>query len=261
VRIRALEKEGRLAYPIIAINNAKTKHLFDNRYGTGQSTFDGILRSTALLVAGKKVVVVGYGWVGKGVAMRAKGLGANVTVVEIDPIKAVEAYLDGFDIMSIEAAAATGDWFITCTGMKGVIPYSAIETMKEGAILANAGHFDVEIDTGTLLKQARSVKEVRPNVDEVALPNGKLVYLLAKGRIVNLVAAEGHPPEVMQMSFANQYMSALYVFKNHATLEKRVLDVPEATENEVALASLESLGISIGKQTKEQLRYSKSWKL
>jgi adenosylhomocysteinase len=261
VRLKALEKDCKLRYPIIAINNAKTKHLFDNRYGTGQSTFDGILRSTALLVAGKRVVVVGYGWVGKGVAMRARGLGANVTVVEVDPIKAVEAHLDGFDVMSIEDAAATGDWFITCTGMKGVIPYSAIETMKEGALLANAGHFDIEIDTGALLSKARSVKQVRPNVDEVTLPNGKRVYLLAKGRIVNLVAAEGHPPEVMQMSFANQFMSALYVLKNHESLGTAVVDVPVETENEVAAASLQSLGITIGKPTKEQLRYAKSWKI
>jgi len=261
VRIKALEHDGKLRYPVIAINNAKTKHLFDNRYGTGQSTFDGILRSTALLVAGKKVVVVGYGWVGKGVAMRAKGLGANVTVVEVDPVKAVEAYLDGFDVMSIEDAATSGDWFITCTGMKSVIPYHAIESMKDGAVLANAGHFDIEIDTGSLLRQARSFKEVRPNVEEVWLPNGRRVYLLAKGRIVNLVAAEGHPPEVMQMSFANQFMSALYVLKNHDSLGNNVLDVPVDIENQVALASLESLGISIGKQTKEQLKYAKSWKL
>ncbi len=261
VRLKALEKDGKLSYPVIAINNAKTKHLFDNRYGTGQSTFDGILRSTSLLVAGKKVVVVGYGWVGKGVALRARGLGANVTVVEVDPIKAVEAHLDGFDVMRIEDAAARGDWFIACTGMKHVIPYSAVETMKDGALLANAGHFDVEIDTSTLLRQARSYKEVRPNVEEVWLPNGKRVYLLARGRIVNLVAAEGHPPEVMQMSFANQFMSALYVLKNHASLGKKVLDVPDAIENEVALASLDSLGISIGEQTKEQRQYAKSWKL
>ncbi len=261
IRIRALEREGKLAYPVIAINNAKTKHLFDNRYGTGQSTFDGILRATSLLVAGKRVVVVGYGWVGKGVALRARGLGANVTVVEVDPIKAVEAHLDGFDVMSIEDAASRGDWFITCTGMKDVIPYSAVKSMKDGAVLANAGHFDVEIDTSSLLRQARSVKEVRPNVDEVWLPNGRRVYLLAKGRIVNLVAAEGHPPEVMQMSFANQFMSALYVLKNHEKLGKKVHDVPESIESQVALASLESLGISIGKQTKEQQQYGKSWKL
>ena len=198
---------------------------------------------------------------GKGVAVRAKGLGANVTVVEVDPIKAVEAHLDGFDVMSIEDAAPRGDWFITCTGMKGVIPYSVIKSMKDGSVLANAGHFDVEIDTTSLLKQARSVKEVRPNVDEVWLPNGRRVYLLAKGRIVNLVAAEGHPPEVMQMSFANQFMSALYVLKNHEKLGRKVHDVPESIESQVALASLESLGISIGKQTKEQQQYGKSWKL
>jgi adenosylhomocysteinase len=261
IRIRALEREGKLSYPVIAINNAKTKHLFDNRYGTGQSTFDGILRATSLLVAGKRIVVVGYGWVGKGVALRARGLGGNVTVVEVDPIKAVEAHLDGFDVMSIEDAASRGDWFITCTGIKGVIPYSAMKEMKDGALLANAGHFDVEIDTASLLKQARSVKEVRPNVDEVWLPNGRRVYLLGKGRIVNLVAAEGHPPEVMQMSFANQFMSALYVLKNHESLERKVHDVPESIESKVALASLESLGISIGKPTKEQQQYAKSWKL
>lgn len=260
IRIMALAKEGRLRYPIVAINNAKTKHLFDNRYGTGQSTFDGILRATSLLVAGKRVVVVGYGWVGKGVALRAKGLGANVTVVEVDPIRSLEAYLDGFDVMSIEEAAASGDWFVTCTGVKNVIPYSAIELMKDGAVLANAGHFDVEIDTATLLKTARSVKEVRPNVDRVVLRNGKSVYLLARGRIVNLVAAEGHPPEVMQMSFANQFMSALYVFENHSSLEKTVLDVPAEIEDSVASTTLQSLGIRIGKPTKEQLRYAKSWK-
>jgi adenosylhomocysteinase len=261
VRIKALEKEGRLRYPVIAINNAKTKHLFDNRYGTGQSTFDGILRSTALLIAGKKVVVVGYGWVGKGVAMRAKGMNANVTVVEIDPIKALEAHLDGFDVMNIREAARQGDIFITCTGQKNVIPYSAVELMKDGAILSNAGHFDVEIDTKTLLKMAKSVRAVRPNVDEVMLPGHKKVYLLAKGRIVNLVAAEGHPPEVMQMSFANQFMSALYVMKNHSKLGKKVLDVPPENENEVALVTLASLGVSIDKATKEQLRYADSWKI
>jgi len=261
VRLKALEKQGRLRYPIIAINNARTKHLFDNRYGTGQSTFDGILRATALLVAVKKVVVVGYGWVGKGVAMRAKGLNANVTVVEIDPIKALEAHLDGFDVMDIREAAKQGDIFITCTGQKGVIPYSAVELMKDGAILSNAGHFDVEIDTKTLLEKARSSRPVRPNVDEINLPSGKKVYLLAKGRIVNLVAAEGHPPEVMQMSFANQFMSALYVAKNHSKLEKRVLDVPPDNESQVAHATLDSLGIYIAKATREQLAYAESWEL
>jgi adenosylhomocysteinase len=261
VRLVALAKGGRLGYPIIAINNAKTKHLFDNRYGTGQSTFDGILRATSLLMAGKKIVVVGYGWVGKGVAKRAAGLGANVTVVEIDPIKALEAHLDGFLVSNIGQASLFGDIFITCTGQKGVVPYSAIETMRDGAILANAGHFDVEIDTKALLENATSVEEVRANVDQVVLPGGKKVYLLGKGRIINLVAAEGHPPEVMQMSFANQLMSAIYVHENSARLEKGVLDVPEEIENQVALATLESLEISIDRATAEQLEYAKNWEI
>lgn len=261
VRLKALEKEGKLAYPIIAVNNAKTKYLFDNRYGTGQSTFDGILRATSLLIAGKKVVVIGYGWVGKGVAKRARGLDANVTVVEVDPIKALEAHLDGYAVMSVRQAARDGDIFITATGQKHVIPYSAVELMKEGAILANAGHFDVEIDVATLTEKARSVRQVRPNVDEVTLPTGKKVYLLGKGRIVNLVAAEGHPPEVMQMSFSNQFMAALYMKKNHDRMQKKLHDVPAETETEVAFATLDSLGISLDRPTKEQLKYSESWAL
>lgn len=261
VRLKALEKEGKLAYPIIAVNNAKTKYLFDNRYGTGQSTFDGILRATSLLIAGKKVVVIGYGWVGKGVAKRARGLDANVTVVEVDPIKALEAHLDGFAVMSVRQAARDGDIFITATGQKHVIPYNAVELMKEGAILANAGHFDVEIDVAALTEKARSVRQVRPNVDEVTLPTGKKVYLLGKGRIVNLVAAEGHPPEVMQMSFSNQFMAALYIEKNHGRMQKKLHDVPAETETEVAFATLDSLGISLDRPTKEQLKYSESWAL
>lgn len=261
VRLKALEKEGKLAYPIIAVNNAKTKYLFDNRYGTGQSTFDGILRATSLLIAGKKVVVIGYGWVGKGVAKRARGMDANVSVVEVDPIKALEAHLDGYAVMSVRQAARDGDIFITATGQKHVIPYSAVELMKEGAILANAGHFDVEIDVATLTEKARSVRQVRPNVDEVTLPTGKKVYLLGKGRIVNLVAAEGHPPEVMQMSFSNQFMAALYMKKNHDRMQKKLHDVPAETETEVAFATLDSLGISLDRPTNEQLKYSESWAL
>jgi adenosylhomocysteinase len=259
VRLKALEADGKLAYPVIAVNNAQTKFLFDNRYGTGQSTFDGILRATALLIAGKVVVVVGYGWVGKGVAMRARGLGARVTVVEVDPIRAIEAHLDGFEVASIEGAAKAGDIFVTATGQKNVIPYSAMERMKDGAILANAGHFDVEIDVKTLMAKAKSSKGVRNNVDELSLPGGKRVYLIGKGRIANLVAAEGHPPEVMQMSFANQYMAALYIRKNHDKMEKKVHGVLPETEDQVARAALKSLGISIGKPTAEQLKYSKSW--
>ncbi|MDV3278184.1 MAG: adenosylhomocysteinase [Nitrososphaerales archaeon] len=259
VRLKALESEGRLRYPIIAVNNAQTKFLFDNRYGTGQSTIDGILRATALLIAGKTVVVVGYGWVGKGVAMRARGMGARVTVVEVDPIRAIEAHLDGYEVTNITDAAKVGDLFVTCTGQKGVIPFTAVERMKEGAILANAGHFDVEIDVKTLLEKAKSSKEVRNNVDQVTLRDGKSVYLIGKGRIANLVAAEGHPPEVMQMSFANQFMAALYIRKNHAKMEHRVHGVPPETEEEIARAALTSMGISIDAPTKEQRKYAESW--
>ncbi|MDV3244658.1 MAG: adenosylhomocysteinase [Nitrososphaerales archaeon] len=259
VRLEALEADGLLSYPVIAVNNAQTKFLFDNRYGTGQSTMDGILRATALLIAGKRAVVVGYGWVGKGVSMRARGMGARVTVVEVDPIRAIEAHLDGFEVSNIMEAAKDGDLFITATGQKNVIPFVAVEKMKQGAILANAGHFDVEIDVKTLLARAKEVKAVRNNVDEVALPNGKSVYLIGKGRIANLVAAEGHPPEVMQMSFANQLMAALYIRENHAKMERKVISVPDEIDREVARAALDSLGISIGESTKEQREYAKSW--
>jgi len=261
VRLRALESEGGLRYPVIAVNNAQTKFLFDNRYGTGQSSLDGILRATSLLLAGMRVVVVGYGWVGKGVAMRARGMGSNVSVVEVDPIKAIEAHLDGFGVSSISDAAPIGQLFITTTGQKNVIPYDAIEKMSDGAILANAGHFDVEIDVRTLLSKARSVKEVRPNVDAVVLKNGRMVYLIGKGRIANLVAAEGHPPEVMQMSFANQFMAAIDLHRNHGKMKAKVYGVSIETENEVARAALESMGITIGTQTEEQKEYAKSWEL
>jgi adenosylhomocysteinase len=259
VRLEALEADGLLSYPVIAVNNAQTKHLFDNRYGTGQSTMDGILRATALLIAGMTVVVVGYGWVGKGIAMRARGMGARVTVVEVDPIKAIEAHLDGYEVSNILDASKGGDLFIAATGQKNVIPWSAIEKMKQGAILANAGHFDVEIDVKTLMAKAKGAKEVRNNVDEVELPNGRSVYLVGKGRIANLVAAEGHPPEVMQMSFADQFMAALYIRKNHSKMESKVISVPVEIDREVARAALDSLGISIGEATKEQLEYAKSW--
>ena len=261
VRLRALEADGKLRYPVIAVNDARTKFLFDNRYGTGQSTLDGILRATALLLAGMRAVVVGYGWVGKGVAMRARGMGALVTVVEVDPVRALEAHLEGFDVQSIQSAAPEGEIFITTTGQKHVIPYDAIEKMKEGAILANAGHFDVEIDVKTLTSKAKGVKAVRPNVDEVTLPSGKRVYLIAKGRIANLVAAEGHPPEVMQMSFANQMMAAIRIHRDHDEMQTRVYGVPPELEDEVARAALKSMGISIGSATTEQKEYAKSWRL
>jgi adenosylhomocysteinase len=260
LRLKALEAEGKLAYPVIAVNDAMTKFLFDNRYGTGQSTLDGIMRATALLLAGKMTVVVGYGWVGKGVAMRARGMGARVTVVEVDPVRAVEAHLDGFEVASIDRAAPVGDLFITATGQKRVIPYEAVKKMKEGAILANAGHFDVEIDVKTMMSKAREVREVRPNVDRVTLPGGKSVYLIGKGRIANLVAAEGHPPEVMQMSFSNQFLAAVRVHRGAGRLAKKVYGVPREVEDEVARAALASMGVSIGTQTEEQRRYAKSWK-
>jgi len=261
VRLKALESEGRLAYPVVAVNNAQTKFLFDNRYGTGQSTFDGILRATALLLAGKRIVVVGYGWVGKGIAMRARGMGGRVTVVEVDPVKAIEAHLDGFEVSDVMSAAEEGDLFITATGQKGVVPFEAMERMPEGAIMANAGHFDVEFDVKTLLSKARRVKQVRPNVDELILPNGRRVYLLGKGRIANLVAAEGHPPEVMQMSFANQLMAAIRIHSGHGSMERKVYGVDEETEREIAQAALTSMGVSIGKPTREQRAYAKTWKL
>jgi len=206
-------------------------------------------------------VVVGYGWVGKGVAMRARGMGGRVTVVEVDPVKALEAHLDGFDVSDIHSAAAEGELFITTTGQKNVVPYAAIERMKEGAILANAGHFDVEIDVKTLMAKAKGVRGVRPHVDEVTLPSGKKVFLLGKGRIANLVAAEGHPPEVMQMSFANQMLAAIRIHSDHGEMKRRVYGVPAELEDEVARAALRSMGISIGVQTKEQREYAKSWKI
>ena len=261
VRLRALEARGKLAYPVVAVNNAQTKFLFDNKFGTGQSTMDGIMRATALLIAGMRVVVVGYGWAGKGVSMRARGLGGKVTVVEVDPIRAIEAHLDGFEVSDIMDAARRGQLFITATGQKNVVPYEAISRMGDGAILANAGHFDVEVDVKTLLSKAKRVRAVREHVDEVVLPDGKKVYLVGKGRIANLVAAEGHPPEVMQMSFANQYMAAIHVHRHYAKMGKKVYGVSAQTEDEIARAALRSLGISIGTQTREQREYAKSWKL
>ena len=261
VRLRALEADGRLRYPVIAVNDAKTKFLFDNRYGTGQSTLDGVLRATALLLAGMKVVVVGFGWVGKGVALRARGMGARVGVVEVDPVRALEAHLEGFEVGSIQSAAAEGDLFITATGQKSVIPYSAIEKMKDGAILAYAGHFDVEIDVRTLLWKAWGVEEVRPQVVEVALPSGRKVYVVAKGRVANLVAAEGHPPEVMQMSFANQMMAAIRIHRDHGKMQRKVYGVPPELEDEVARAALKQMGIAVGSATGEQKEYARSWRL
>ncbi|MEM1525220.1 MAG: adenosylhomocysteinase [Nitrososphaerales archaeon] len=259
IRLKALEKAQRLRYPVIAVNNAYTKFLFDNRYGTGQSTFDGILRATSLLIAGKKVVVCGYGWVGKGIAMRARGLGAIVIVCEVDPLKALEARMDGFEVKPLMEAAEEGDIFITATGQTKVIRMEHIERMKNGVILANAGHFDVEIDVANLKKFAENKGEVRKYVEEYVLKNGKRVYLIGQGRIANLVAAEGHPPEVMSLSFSNQLMSVVYLVENEGKLENRVYNVPIDIDREVAQITLEAMGINIDRLTEEQIEYAQSW--
>ncbi|NWG09925.1 MAG: adenosylhomocysteinase [Nitrososphaerales archaeon] len=260
-RLKALSRDGRLGYPVIAVNNAYTKFLFDNRYGTGQSTFDGLLRATSLLMTGKKVVVSGYGWVGKGIAKRARGFDAHVIVTEVDPLKALEAHMDGFEVMPMSKASEIGDVFITATGQISVIRGEHLEMMKDGAILANAGHFDVEISVKYLEQNSTSKRSVRQFVEEYQLKNGKRLYLIGKGRIVNLVAAEGHPPEVMMMSFSNQLLSAVYISENYHNLENKVYDVPEKIDKRVAKNALEAIGISIDEVTEEQRRYASDWRV
>jgi len=260
-RLRALSKAEKLRYPVIAVNNAYTKFLFDNRYGTGQSTFDGLMRATSLLIAGKKVVVAGYGWVGKGIAKRARGLDAHVVVTEVDPLKALEAHMDGFEVMLMEDAVKLGDLFITATGQINVIRGEHLKKMKDGAILANAGHFNVEIDVNYLKKSCVSKRNVRHFVEEYLLKNGKRLYLIGDGRIVNLVAAEGHPPEVMMMSFSNQLLSVVYISENFPSLENRVYDVPEIIDKQVAKNALEAMGIEVDEITEEQRRYASEWKV
>ncbi len=256
-RVMASNKE--LEYPIIAVNDAQTKHFFDNRYGTGQSTIDGILRATSILMAGKNFVICGYGWCGRGVAMRARGMGANVIVTEVDPVKALEAVMDGFRVMPINKAAEIGDIFVTTTGNKHVIGKEAIDRMKNGAILANSGHFDNEINV-PYLDSKGEWDEIRPNVREYRMKDGRTIYLLAEGRLVNLVAAEGHPSEVMDMSFANQALVAKWLAKNAEKLEKKVYPVPEEIDGEIALLKLKTMDIQIDELTKEQMKYMKSWK-
>ena len=258
VRLEALEKSGKLKYPIIAVNNAYTKHLFDNRYGTGQSTFDGILRSTALLIAGKKITVCGYGWVGRGIAARAKGLGGIVSVSEINPIRAIEAVMDGFDVKPIIELAKESDIFITATGQKHVIDKNSLKNMKDGAILANAGHFDLEIDVAFLQDITKNVRVIRENLEEYELENGNKLVLIAKGRIANLVAAEGHPPEVMSMSFSNQLLGAIKIKQDHNKL-KGLIDMPKEIDNKVAKYALEGMKINIDTQTQEQKDYGESY--
>ena len=258
-RIKAVEKQGKLKYPIIVVNDAYTKHMFDNRYGTGQSTIDGYLRAMNLLIASKRVVVVGYGWVGKGVASRSQGMGAKVIVTEIDPIKALEAHMDGFEVMPMAQAAKLGDIFITCTGMTSVIRKEHILKMKSGAILGNVGHFDVEIDSDFLLKKSKSVKQVRANLDECILNNGKKIYLIGQGRLANLVAAEGHPPEVMAQSFSNQILSIMYILKNHKKMETKVIKVPDEIDKQIAVDALKAMDVKIDRLNAEQIKYMNSW--
>ncbi len=258
-RIRAVANQGKLRYPVILVNEAYTKHMFDNRYGTGQSTIDGYLRAMNLLMASKRVVVVGYGWVGRGVASRCHGMGSKVIVTEIDPVKALEAHMDGFEVMPMVQACKIGDIFVTCTGMTSVIRKEHILQMKNGAIMGNVGHFDVEIDSKFLLKESKSVKRVRPNLDECTLKNGKRVYLIGEGRLANLVAAEGHPPEVMAQSFSNQILSILYILKNHAKIGNKIINVPEEIDKQVAVDALKAMDVKIDKLTPEQVKYAHSW--
>jgi adenosylhomocysteinase len=260
IRLRAMAKDGVLAYPIVAVNDAQTKHFFDNRYGTGQSTIDGIIRATNVLLAGKFFVVAGYGWCGKGLAMRAKGIGAQVIVTEVDPLRALEATMDGFHVMPMEEAAKVGDIFCTVTGDKDVIRGEHFAAMKDGAIVCNSGHFNVEIDIPALAEMATEPKkEVRDYVDQYLLEDGRHIFILGEGRLINLASAEGHPASVMDMSFANQALSAEYVFQNAKSLEKSVYTVPEAIDQEIARLKLESLGVKIDTLTDEQVRYLSSW--
>jgi len=261
IRLRSLEKRGLLMYPIIAVNDASTKHLFDNRYGTGQSTLDGIIRATNLLVSGASFVVCGYGWCGRGVAMRARGMGANVIIIEVDPLKALEAVMDGYSVMPLKEAARIGDVFVTLTGDINVIRKEHFLVMKDGAIVANSGHFNVELDIPALEKISKSKRVVREFVEEYTLKDGRRINLLAEGRLINLAAAEGHPASVMDMSFANQALSCEYIAKNYKKLDKKVYKVPEFMDKNIAKLKLESLGMGIDTLTKEQKGYLDSWEI
>jgi adenosylhomocysteinase len=259
IRLRAMAKEGVLRYPVIAVNDALTKHMFDNRYGTGQSTIDGVVRCTNVLLAGSKFVIAGYGWCGRGLASRAKGMGADVIVTEIDPTRALEAVMEGFRVMSMSEAAKIGDVFVTVTGNKSVLRQEHFESMKNGAIVANSGHFNVEIDIPALERISSSHRPTREFVEEYNLSDGRKIYLLGEGRLINLAAAEGHPASVMDMSFANQALSAEYLVANHASLEKRVYAVPLDLDQRVAKLKLESRGVNIDRLTREQEEYLAGW--
>jgi len=259
IRLRAMADRGVLRYPIVAVNEADTKHMFDNRYGTGQSTIDGIIRSTNVLLAGKTFVIAGYGWVGRGLASRAKGHGADVVITEVDSVKALEAAMDGFRVLKMDEAAREGDIFVTVTGDVNVLDRQHFEAMKDGAILANSGHFNSEINLKALDEMATGVRQVRSSVQEYKLRDGRRLHLLAEGRLINLAAAEGHPAAVMDMSFANQALCAEYIADNASKLERRVYDVPEDIDKEVARLKLKAMGIAIDTLTEEQKRYLSSW--
>lgn len=260
LRLRAMERAGRLLFPMVAVNDARCKYLFDNRYGTGESVWAGILRTTNLLTAGKTVVVLGYGWCGRGVAMRARGLGAQVVVCETDPVKAVEAHMDGYRVLSSDQAAAVGDIFITVTGCRDILRERHFRRMKDGALLANAGHFDVEINIPELAGAGVSRRTVRQNIEEFTLPDGRRLYLLGEGRLVNLAAGDGHPAEIMDMSFALQALSAQYLLEHGKELERRVYLVPGELDRRVAELKLQSLGIEIDRMTPEQISYVNDWR-
>lgn len=259
IRLRAMAADKALTFPVIAVNDAMTKHLFDNRYGTGQSTIDGIIRATNILLAGKNFVVAGYGWCGRGLASRARGMGANVIVTEIDPLPALEAVMDGFRVMPMQEAAKIGDIFCTVTGDLNVIDEGHFAVMKDGALVANSGHFNVEINIPALEKMAVSKKLVRPFVDQYQMKDGRQIHILGEGRLINLASAEGHPASVMDMSFANQALAAEYMVKNYAKLEKKVYSVPEEIDKEIARLKLLSMGITIDTLTAQQVKYLNSW--
>ena len=258
IRLRAMEREGALLYPVIAVNESRTKHLFDNRYGTGQSTVDGILRATNILIAGRRAAVAGYGWCGRGIAARLRAMGARVMVVEVDPVKALEALMDGYDVVSVEEAVREADLLVTATGNKGVVRREHLERAKDGLILANAGHFDVEVDVKALRELARERRVLRPNLEEYVLPDGRRVYLLAEGRLVNLAAAEGHPSEVMDLSFSNQFLAVYYILEGE--LRPGVHTLPREIDEEIARAKLETMGGKLERLTEEQVRYLTSWR-
>ena len=260
IRLQALEAQGALKFPAVGVNTSLTKHLYDNRYGTGQSSFDGILRAANILIAGKTVVISGYGWCGRGCALRAKALGANVIVCEVDPLKALEAAMEGYRVMPIADAAKEGDIFLTVTGDKHVVDVKHLLSMKDGAFVANAGHFDWEVNVGDLKAYATEIRQIRPNLEEYKLNNGKSIYVLAEGRLVNLVAAEGHPASVMDMSFANQALGIEFLVKNQGKLEKKLYTLPHEVDVKIAELKLKSMGISIDTLTAEQEEYLHSWR-